>query len=56
MSSRDTGTDVSQRNHLECQCPDCDRAKMNGTPFCIKCYTENCKGENVYSDGEARCA
>jgi len=48
-------TNETSRNHLECRCPECSRSIMGETRFCIKCYTENCKAEDIYSDGEARC-
>lgn len=44
-----------QQNHLECGCPNCDRAIMGEQPVCIKCYTENCNPTNVYDDGRAKC-
>jgi hypothetical protein len=51
----ETEQDDTERNPLECQCPTCERPKMNGARLCIKCYTENCKSGSVYSRGKARC-
>ena len=44
---------VEERNPLECMCPECNRPKMNEVRFCIKCYGENCKPEDYYSDDYA---